>query len=64
MSSTSGFSGGYNQPPHAYGYENVNNPSFESTMSSFFGSGQQYHHFYDNTDDDEMIQPARHSFWQ
>ena len=33
-------------------------------MSSFFGLGQQYPHFYHNTDDDEVIQPARHSFWE
>jgi hypothetical protein len=47
------------------GYEDINNCSFDTTlMSSFFGSVQQYPHLYLNTEDDEIIQPARHSFWQ
>ena len=61
-SSNPEFSSTYN--PYV-GYEDANNSSFDTTlMSSFFGPVQQYPYSFFNTEDDEMIQPARHSFWQ
>ena len=46
------------------GHEYGNNPQFSSAVSSNFGSVEQYHPWYFNTEDGEGIQPARHSFWQ
>ncbi|XP_078149326.1 uncharacterized protein LOC144544653 [Carex rostrata] len=61
-SSNPEFSSTYN--PYV-GYEDANNSSFDTTlMSSFFSPVQPYPHSYFNTEDDEMIQPARHSLWQ
>jgi hypothetical protein len=43
------------------GHEDGNNLPFGSIISSFFGSVEQYPQYF-TMEDDEVIQPAQHSF--